>query len=179
MNSCSTSSTSSRNNSFLGDQNSASKTKIKQAMLFEQILAFSTTSASSKFLHEKVQNGKSRALHSVGVRCDDADVESDCGTTINANEHKDYQHQTTTSSIISADSESFSDISGARDSFSISSSNLKDEDTTTSHQSNLSDAFSRMCFTTTSTTSTNKFIASRSVRHNILGVFHDFMLFRI
>jgi hypothetical protein len=67
MNSCSTSSTSSRNNSFLGDQNSASKTKIKQSVLFKRILAFSTTSASSKFLHEKVQNGKSHALCSVGV----------------------------------------------------------------------------------------------------------------
>jgi hypothetical protein len=65
--------------------------------------------------------------------CDDADVESDFGTTINADEHKDYQHQTTTSSIISADSESFSEISGARDSSSISSSNLKDEDATTYH----------------------------------------------
>jgi Leucine-rich repeat (LRR) protein len=177
MDSCSTSSTSSRNNSFLSDQNSASKTKIKQAMLFERILAFSTTSASSKFLQEKVQDVKSRALCSVGVRCDDANVESICGTTINADEHKDYQYETSNSSVISADSESFSDISGARDSCSISSSNLKDEDATTYQRSNLTDAFYRIRFATASTTSSNKFGVSRSVRNNILAVFHDFMQF--
>jgi hypothetical protein len=102
-----------------------------------------------------VQNVKSHALCSVRVRCDDANVESICGTNINVNEHKDYQYETSNSSVISADSESFSDISGARDSSSISSSNLKDEDATTYQRSNLTDAFYRIRSENTTEDSSN------------------------
>lgn len=174
LNSFSTSSSSSRNINFHSDQNSASQTKVKQAMLFERILAFSTTSSASKFLHDKVQNVKSRAVCSGAVKCNDADVESACRTTYDDDDLKDYQFETSNHGVISLDSESFSNISGAHGSSSISSSKLKDEDATTYHRRNLTNTFCRRRF---ATASSNASATSHSARHSILAVFHDFMLF--